>query len=114
MFSLLNQRLLIELSYNKYSTNLVFKLGAHTTEALDKSSVELIGPFGLEKALFNLSRKIADLDSGVITSYALYILIGLLIYMLIPYFSLLNYFIFLLFVLALYVGLNKAMPRIFK
>lgn len=114
VFSFLNQRFLIELFYNKYITNIVFKLGAHTTKALDKGSVELIGPFGLEKALLNLSRKIADLDSGVITSYALYILIGLLIYMLIPYFSLLNYFIFLLFVLALYVGLNKTMPNVFK
>ena len=52
---------------------------------LDKGSVELLGPFGLEKGLVNLSRNIASLDTGVITSYALYILIGLIFYILIPF-----------------------------
>jgi len=99
---------LIELFYNKYVLGIIFKLGGQTTKVLDKGSVELIGPFGLEKALLNISRNIAGLDSGVITSYALYILIGLLIYMLIPYFSLINSSMFLLIVLALYVSLNNS------
>lgn len=109
VFSFFNQRFLIELFYNKYVTGNIFKLGGQTTKVLDKGSVELIGPFGLEKALLNISRNIAGLDSGVITSYALYILIGLLIYMLIPYFSLINSSMFLLIVLALYVSLNKGL-----
>ncbi len=108
VFSLFNQRFLIELFYNKYVIGIIFKLGGQTTKVLDKGSVELIGPFGLEKALLNISRNIAGLDSGVITSYALYILIGLVIYMLIPYFSLINSSTFLLIVLALYVSLSKA------
>jgi len=54
---------------------------------LDKGSIEYIGPFGLELALVNLSKKIAQLDSGVITSYALYILSGLILYILIYYIS---------------------------
>jgi len=109
VFSFFNQRFLIELFYNKYLTNNIFKLDEQTIKVLDKDSVELIEPFGLEKALLNISRNIADLDSGVITSYALYILIGLLIYMLIPYFSLINSSMFLLIVLALYVSLNKGL-----
>ena len=44
-----------------------------------------MGPFGLEKGLMRLSRSIASLDTGVITSYALYILVGLTSYMPIPY-----------------------------
>lgn len=51
---------------------------------LDKGSVELIGPHGLEMGLVKLSKKLSKLDTGVITSYALYILIGLILYMLIP------------------------------
>ena len=39
----------------------------------------------MEKGLTNLRKKIASLDTGVITSYALYILVGLTFYMLIPY-----------------------------
>ena len=105
-FSFFNQRFLIELLYNKYITGVIFKLGGHTTKVLDKGFVELIGPFGLEKLLLNVSTNIAALDSGVITSYALYILIGLLTYILIPYTSVINSSMLLLIILALYVNLS--------
>ena len=84
-FSFFNQRFLIELFYNRYITGLILKLGGQTTKVIDKGSVELLGPFGLEKSLLNISKNIASLDTGVITSYALYILIGLIFYVLIPY-----------------------------
>ena len=57
----------------------------------------MIGPFGLEKALLYLSNNIASLDTGVITSYALYILIGLIFYILIPYIALNNLLIIIIF-----------------
>ena len=105
LFSFFNQRFLIELLYNKYITGVIFKLGGQTTRVLDKGSVEVIGPFGLEKVFLNLSRNVAKLDTGVITSYALYILIALLFYILISFFSLLNSNILPLIILALYVNL---------
>src|SRR5271170_2330900 len=80
IFSFFNQRFFIELLYNKYITDIVLKLGGHTTKVLDKGSVELLGPFGLEKGLLSLSKNISTLDTGVITSYALYILVGLIFY----------------------------------
>jgi len=85
VYSFFNQRFLIELFYNRYVTDLILKLGGQTTKIIDKGSIELVGPFGLEKGLVTLSRSIANLDTGVITSYALYILVGLTFYMLIPY-----------------------------
>jgi len=85
IYSFFNQRFLVELFYNRYITDMVLKLGGQTTKVLDKGSVELIGPYGLEKGLVNLSKSIANLDTGVITSYALYILVGLTFYILIPY-----------------------------
>ena len=87
IFSFFNQRFLIELFYNKYITGFVLKLGAQTTKVLDKGSIELVGPFGLEIGLVKLSKNLSNLDSGVITSYALYILTGLISYLLIPYLS---------------------------
>ena len=107
LFSFFNQRFLIELLYNKYITGVIFNLGGQTTKVLDKGSVEVIGPFGIEKILLNVSRNVARLDTGVITSYALYILIGLLFYMLIPYFFIINNSLLLLIVLALFVCLDK-------
>jgi NADH-ubiquinone oxidoreductase chain 5 len=85
VYSFFNQRFLVELFYNKYITDFVLKLGGQTTKVIDKGSIELVGPYGLEKGLVSLSRNIANLDTGVITSYALYILVGLTFYMLIPY-----------------------------
>ena len=75
------------------------RLGGQTTKVLDKGSIELLGPFGLEKGLLFLSNKIASLDTGVITSYALYILIGLIFYILIPYLTLNNLLIIVIFAL---------------
>jgi NADH-ubiquinone oxidoreductase chain 5 len=106
IFGFFNQRFLIELFYNKYITGLVFKLGGQTTKVIDKGSVELLGPYGLEKGLINLSKNIISLDTGVITSYALYILIGLILYILIPYLSLFDNSLLLLILLSLFSVIN--------
>ena len=109
IFSFFNKRFLIELFYNKYVTDLVLKLGGQTTKVIDKGSVELLGPFGLEKGLINLSKSIASLDTGVVTSYALYILIGLIFYILIPYLTVTdnNLIIIILFALISLTHKNK-------
>jgi NADH-ubiquinone oxidoreductase chain 5 len=106
IFGFFNQRFLIELFYNKYITGLVLKLGGQTTKVIDKGSVELLGPFGLEKGLITLSRNISNLDTGVITSYALYILIGFIFYILIPYLSLADNSLLLLLLLSLFSVIN--------
>jgi NADH-ubiquinone oxidoreductase chain 5 len=80
IFSLLNQRFFIELFYNKYISNQILELGSQTTKVLDKGSVEYIGPHGLEISLLNMSKNISTLNSGTVTSYALYILSGLIFY----------------------------------
>jgi NADH-ubiquinone oxidoreductase chain 5 len=77
IFGFFNQRFLVELFYNNYITGTFLKLGGQTTKLIDKGSVELLGPFGLEKSLLSLSNSINNLSTGVITSYALFILIGL-------------------------------------
>jgi len=88
IFSFFNQRFLVELFYNKFITGIVLKLGGQTTKVIDKGSIEYIGPWGLEKGLLNISNNLAKLNTGVITSYALYILVGLISYMLFyAYFS---------------------------
>jgi NADH-ubiquinone oxidoreductase chain 5 len=85
IFSFFNLRFLIELFYNKYITDYILKLGGQTTKIIDKGSVELLGPYGLEKSLGNLSSSLSKLDTYVITTYALYILMGFLFYIMVPY-----------------------------
>jgi NADH-ubiquinone oxidoreductase chain 5 len=82
IFGFFNQRFLVEMFYNKYITNLVLDLGGQTTKVLDKGSIELLGPFGLEVGLVKLSKSIGSLSTGVVTSYALYILAGFITYLL--------------------------------
>ena len=53
--------------------------------ALDRGFVELIGPGGLQKTLIQLSGNLASLNKGFITFYALYILVGLILYLALPY-----------------------------
>jgi len=101
LFSFFNQRLLIELFYNKYITNTILKLGGQTTKIIDKGFIELLGPFGLEKSLLSLSKNISKLDTGVITSYALYILVGLIFYIFLPYIFIIDYSLLILILYAL-------------
>jgi NADH-ubiquinone oxidoreductase chain 5 len=106
IFSLFNQRFLIELFYNKYITEIIFKLGGQTTKIIDKGSVELLGPYGLEKGLLNLSKNISNLSTGIITTYALYILIGLIFYICLLYFSFIDNNILLLLLFAIFSTIN--------
>jgi NADH-ubiquinone oxidoreductase chain 5 len=80
LFGFFNQRFLIEFFYNKFIVNLVLSIGGQTTKILDKGSIELLGPYGLEKGLLKFSKSITNLSTGNVTNYALFILVGFLIY----------------------------------
>ena len=108
IFSFFNQRFLIELLYNRYITDLIFKLGGQTTKVLDKGSIELIGAYGLEKGLINMSKNLSKLDTGVVTSYALYILIGLISYIIIPSISTYDNSLLLLIIISVFININKS------
>ncbi len=86
IFGFFNQRFLVEFFYNKYITNLILNLGKQTTRVLDKGSIELLGLYGLEKGLTKLSKNIAGLNTGIVTNYALFILIGFISYLFFLYF----------------------------
>jgi len=93
--------------YNNYITSIILKLGGQTTKIIDKGSVELLGPYGLEKSLVNLSNNINSLSTGIITSYALYILAGLIFYILLLYFNLFNSSLLIIILFGL-IGLNES------
>ena len=107
IFSFFNQRFYIELFYNKYIIEGVLNLGGHTSKSLDKGSVEFLGPYGLEKVLVNLSKSIGNLSTGVVTTYALYILIGLIFYISSIYFSYNDNNLLILVIFSLFALLNK-------
>jgi NADH-ubiquinone oxidoreductase chain 5 len=105
IFSFFNQRFLIELFYNKYITGVILKLGGVSTKIIDKGAVEYLGPYGLEKGLSRISYNIGYLNTGVITSYALYITTGLIFYILFSFY-LKSVIIILGIIMSLYYNLN--------
>ena len=85
IFGFFNQRFIVELFYNRYVSGMILKLGGQTTRDMDKGIIEKVGPNGLQKTFTQISQRINSLSSGVVTVYALYILIGLLSFISILY-----------------------------
>jgi NADH-ubiquinone oxidoreductase chain 5 len=96
IFSFLNQRFLVEMYYNKYISGSVLHLGGQTTKVLDKGAVERAGPQGLEETFTGLSKKIDSLSTGVVTNYALYIVIALIFYLRITKCDMYNFILLLI------------------
>lgn len=107
IFGFFNQRFLVEMFYNNYVTNLVLYLGGQTTKVLDKGSVEKIGPYGLEKGFVSLSKSLTKLSTGVVTSYALYILVGLISFIFILYLSEVSPSLIILLIILIIFSLNN-------
>lgn len=80
IFGFFNQRFLVEFFYNKFIVNSVLDIGGQTTKILDKGSIEWVGPYGLGIALQKVSKTMSGLHTGVVTDYALYILIAVCFY----------------------------------
>lgn len=99
IFSFLNQRFLMEMYYNRYISGVVLNLGGQTTKVLDKGAVERVGPYGLEEFFTRLSERINSLSTGVVTHYALYIVIGLISYINMDKFDVFNIFVLLIAIL---------------
>jgi NADH-ubiquinone oxidoreductase chain 5 len=114
IFGFFNQRFFIELLYNKYITGKVLMFGGQTTKYLDRGIIEQLGPYGLEKVFINLSHIISNLNTGVVTTYALYILIGFIIYILAPSLNILDSNSLLLILIALLgtININNSSNRI--
>ena len=102
IFGFLNQRFMVDHYYNKYITEGILTLGGQTTVIMDKGSIERFGPYGLENLLNGLSKNIDNLSTGVVTTYALYILIGLISYISILNFSYVNNSLFILILFVIF------------
>lgn len=78
IYTFLNGKYLFDVIYNKYFVSGGLQIGYTISKVLDRGVIELIGPYGLSSALYNTGNNIAKLDTGIITTYSLYITLGLL------------------------------------
>lgn len=51
-------------------------LGFYASKVLDRGLIETVGPYGLSQSIAAAGRDIASYDTSIVTSYALYIVIG--------------------------------------
>lgn len=78
IFAFLNSKFLFDVLYNKYIISGGLKLAYKISKNLDKGVIELVGPHGLSSSISRIGLNVAKLDTGVVTTYSLYICLGLL------------------------------------
>jgi NADH-ubiquinone oxidoreductase chain 5 len=78
LYTFLNGKWLFDIVYNKYIISGGLGLGHIISKVIDRGSLEVVGPYGFTNILTNTGQSVASYDTGVITSYALYIILGLI------------------------------------
>jgi len=78
IYSFLNGKYYFDVIYNHFIVSRGLQTGYLISKEIDRGAIELLGPYGLANTLTNTGINIAKLDTGIITTYSLYITIGLL------------------------------------
>lgn len=79
LYAFLNGKWFFDVIVNHYVIYKSLSLGMITSKVLDRGAVELLGPFGLSSSLYGGGRRMSKLDTGTVTHYSLYIVIGLVL-----------------------------------
>jgi len=78
VYTFLNGKYFFDVIYNHYIIRKSLNYGYYITNILEKGVFEIMGPYGLSNVLFKTGNNISKMDTGIITSYALYIVLGLI------------------------------------
>jgi NADH-ubiquinone oxidoreductase chain 5 len=78
IYTFLNGKYFFDTIYNQYIVTNGLKLGYTISKEIDRGAIELLGPYGLSNYLYNTGNNLAKLDTGIITTYSLYITLSLL------------------------------------
>jgi len=78
LYKFLNGKWLFDMAYNSYIIGGGLHVGHVISKVIDRGVIEMVGPYGFTAVLTNAGRSVGSYDTGVITSYALYIILGLI------------------------------------
>jgi NADH-ubiquinone oxidoreductase chain 5 len=78
IYAFLNGKYYFDVIYNHFFIQSGLKLGYNISKEIDRGAIELLGPYGLSNYFYNAGKNLAKLDTGVITTYSLYITIALI------------------------------------
>lgn len=78
IYTFLNAKYLLDIIYNQFVIGLGLRLGYNISKYLDRGVIELLGPYGISLIMINTGMNISKLDTGVVTTYSLYMTLSLL------------------------------------
>jgi NADH-ubiquinone oxidoreductase chain 5 len=78
LYTFFNGKYFFDIIYNNYIINKGLVLSYNISKVLDTGIIEMVGPYGLSHTLTNTGKNISKLDTGVITTYSIYITLSLL------------------------------------
>ncbi len=78
LYTFFNGKYFFDIIYNNYIINKGLELGYTISKVLDRGIIEMVGPYGLSQTLTNTGKNISKLDTGIITTYSIYITLSLL------------------------------------
>ncbi len=117
LYTFFNGKYLFDIIYNNYIINKGLELGYTISKVLDRGIIEMVGPHGLSQTLTNTGKNISKLDTGVITTYSIYITLSLLCLIFLIFApilidtSLLNEIrLFIIYIAALIIVLSPSKP----
>lgn len=114
IYGFLNGKYYFDVVYNHYLVQSGLKLGYDISKNIDRGAIELLGPLGLTNNLTGTGINISKLDTGVITTYSLYIVLSLLALTYLTFSSILlegqniDSKIVILMLFTLFITLNKS------
>nr|YP_009487250.1 NADH dehydrogenase subunit 5 [Russula foetens]AWB36152.1 NADH dehydrogenase subunit 5 [Russula foetens] len=78
LYTFFNGKYFFDIIYNNYIINKGLELSYNISKVLDRGIIEMVGPYGLSHTLTKTGKNISKLDTGVITTYSIYITLSLL------------------------------------
>ena len=79
IYTFLNGKYLLDIIYNSYIMRGGLSIGYVISKYLDRGVFEYLGPNGLSMLNYKLSAKLNRLDDGIVTNYASYMIISILL-----------------------------------
>ena len=116
-YTFFNGKYFFDIIYNNYIINKGLIIGYIISKILDRGIIEMVGPYGLSHTLTNTGKNISKLDTGVVTTYSIYITLSLLSLIFLIFApilidtSLLNEIrLFIIYIAALIIVLSPSKP----
>ena len=78
IYTFLNAKYYFDILYNNYIISKGLNYGYSISKLLDRGILEMVGPYGLSNSVYNTANNISKLDTGMITTYATYIVLSAL------------------------------------